>query len=140
MGRLLGIDPGQRRVGLAVTDEAGLVSSPRRVVDRQATDLHRVLEELVEDLEVKKIIVGYPVPLRTSENERTAEVDSFISEFVEPLGLPYTKVSERYTTKEARRLQRDRGDQSERTDADAAALILNHYLKDSQAQEESGES
>ncbi len=129
MGRILGIDPGKRRVGIAVTDEARVMASPRQVIDREIDDFAQVLSHLVEELAVEKIVIGYPEPFSGQKNERTREVDEFIGEYIEPLGLPLHRISERFTTKKARRLQKIRGKDKENADADAAALILNHYLK-----------
>ncbi len=129
MGKLLGIDPGGRRVGIALSDGTGTLASPCRNVDRQTEDLLKVLRKLVQNEGVDRIIVGFPEPLQVDSNERTREVETFIDQFIEPLSVPYETVSERYTTKEARRLREVRnGAPSQTPDEEAAALILQHYL------------
>lgn len=131
--KLLGIDPGQRWVGLATTDETATITIPLETVDRREENLSGRLNDILEDHEVDRIVVGYPDPLKVDENERTRQVDNFIAEFVEPLPVPYESVSERYTTKRAGELREERGTTSEdQPDAEAAALILDQYLGTSQ--------
>jgi len=129
MSRLLGVDPGQRWVGLALTDSACTISSPLRVIDRQSDSLNKHLQEVIETNEVGKIIVGYPTPLQTDQNQRTRQVDQFIEHFIQPLSIPHETMSERYSTREATRLRRNRGQSGEGTDAEAAAMILEYYLE-----------
>lgn len=129
MGRLLGIDPGLRRVGLALTDTDRVLSRPYRVVDRESESLSAILDSLLKNHDIERVIVGYPEPLKVSENERTRQVDRFIEEFVQPLPVPYSTVSERYTTKMAGQRRKQRGEGGEPGDDEAAALILEHYLR-----------
>lgn len=129
MPRYLGIDPGGRRVGLALSDETGTLASPLEIVDRQQQDLNERLRAVVEAFGVERVVVGYPVPLRTDENERTRQVDRFIERFVEPLPVPHSTVSERYSTVEADELRRRRDAGGEAGDDEAAALILDRFLQ-----------
>ncbi len=129
MPKLLGIDPGQRWVGLALTDDTGTITRPMKTVDREEIDLKTFLAGLVKSEAVDRIIVGYPDPLKTDENERTRQVDDFIVNHIDFLPVPHETVSERYTTKQADELRKHRGAPSEDPpDAEAAALILDHYL------------
>jgi putative Holliday junction resolvase len=139
--KLLGIDPGQRWVGLATTDETATITTPLETVDCRATNLSEHLKTVVRDHEVDRIIVGYPDPLKVDENERTRQVDDFIDEFVDPLPVPYETVSERYTTKRADELRKERDTPSEdQPDAEAAALILDQYLGATQRSDADGRS
>lgn len=129
MPRYLGVDPGGRRVGLALSDETGTLASPLEVVDRENQDLDDRLRTVLEEFGVERVVVGYPVPLRTDENERTRQVDRFIERYVEPLPVPYTAVSERYSTAEADELRRRRDAGGTAGDDEAAALILDRFLE-----------
>lgn len=129
MKRYLAIDPGQRWVGLAHSDPAGTIATPHAVVDRENESLSEVLESLIDAKNVDEIIVGYPTPLKTDENERTRQVDEFIDRFVSPLPIPHQTISERYSTKDAERLREDRGDHGGPDDDEAAAMILEYYLE-----------
>lgn len=139
--KLLGIDPGRRWVGLATTDETATITTPLETVDRQGTDLSVRLRTLVAEHGVERVVVGYPDPLKVDENERTRQVDRFIDEFLDPLDVPHETVSERYTTKRADELRQHRDDDTaDPPDAEAAALILDHYLGTSQRSDTDGGS
>ena len=127
MARLLGIDPGLRRVGLAISDPVGIIATPVQIIDRKENSPREIIEELLKEREIEKIVVGYPVPLKTKANQRTRQVDQFIEEHLVGLGLPVVKFNERYSSREAERLKRLRGG-SKAGDDEAAALILQHYL------------
>lgn len=133
MPKLLGIDPGQRRVGLATSDESGSIANPYRIVDRKEEDLPDALREAVRSEEITRIIVGYPDPLKVDENERTRQVDEFIRTMIKPLSVPHETISERYSTKEARRRRQQRDDDGPPGDDEAAAVILQTYLDRSSA-------
>ncbi len=127
MSRLLGIDPGLRRIGLALSDEAQIIARPLEIIDRKVNDPAEVITDAVKKWEVSRIVIGYPTPLKTKENERTRQVDEFIEEYLIPLRVPVKKISERYTSREAENLARQRGDKNAGDDQ-AAALILQYYL------------
>lgn len=127
--KLLGIDPGDRWVGVALSDETGTLASPYTTIDTDQQDVGKRLKELVRQESVDRIIIGFPEPLKTDSNERTRKVDAFIDSVIQPLSVSYETVSERYTSKEARRLREVRDDDpTSASDAEAAALILQHYI------------
>lgn len=129
MPKLLGVDPGNRWVGLATTDRTRTVATPLVTLDRSESDVGDRLKEIVDRHNIERIIIGFPDPLRTNQNERTREVEQFIETYIKPLMIPYETVSERYTTKRARRFRIHRGDDASRVpDSEAAALILQNYL------------
>ncbi len=128
MARLLGVDPGLRYVGLAISDPGQVIARPLKVVDGEVEELSVELQQLLEEYEVELLLVGYPEPLGGGENERTRQVEDFIKEYLEPLAVPYRRVSERYTSKQAQRLAQSREASDQRRDADAAALIVNHFI------------
>ena len=130
MPRLLGIDPGERYTGVALSDESASLARPLTVLEQTGEDLRERIRDLIQEHEVGTIVVGFPEPLQTNVNERTRQVDAFIETVLEPLDQPLVRVSERYTTKQATRLRRERGQSGEATDAEAAALILQRYLDD----------
>lgn len=135
MPRSLGIDPGRRRVGLALSDETGVIATPLTVVDRTEEDLGDRLRTVIREHDVDHVVVGYPKPLRTEQNERTRQVDEFIRSFVEPLSVPHTIVSERYSSREANQRRRQREGEGTAGDDEAAALILDRYLQSDRAGE-----
>lgn len=128
MPKLLGIDPGQRRVGLATSDASQSIATPLDVIDRETAELGEALKEVVQREGIDRVIVGYPEPLKVEENERTRQVDAFIESFVVPLPVPFETFSERYSTKEARRKREQREKGGTPGDDEAAAVILQTYL------------
>ncbi|MFB6226868.1 MAG: Holliday junction resolvase RuvX [bacterium] len=128
MPKLLGIDPGQRWVGLATSDDLQSIATPYKTLDRDNQAVSKVLLEILETESIERIVVGYPDPLKVETNERTRQVDEFIEDSVEPLPVPYETISERYSTKEAKRRRRERSEGGEPDDAEAAAVILQTYI------------
>lgn len=128
LAKLLGIDPGLRWVGLAVSDEAEVIASPLKVLDRDENHILETLRQIVDNQSIDEIVIGYPKPLKADSNERTRQVDKFIREYVRPLEKPFYRVSERYTSSEASRLREERGDNGPASDDEAAAVILQYFL------------
>ena len=136
--RVLGVDLGRRRVGIAISDPTGLLARPLTTITVQHASeaLDRVLAEVLrlaaEDEGLAEIVVGVPVRLDGSPNDETA----YASEFVEGLrartSVPVTAVDERLTSHEAEaRLavnERDWRRRKAKLDAAAAAVILQDHL------------
>lgn len=135
--RVLAIDVGQRRVGLAISDRSRtlarplttLVVTPADAVDRVA---HKIAQLAAEEDGVAEIVVGLPVRLDGSSNEQTAHVSAFVAALQARTTLPVRTADERLTSREAEsRLavnERDWRKRKERLDAAAAAIILQEYL------------
>lgn len=132
-GRVLAVDYGRRRMGLAVSDELGLTARPLATLERtnRRDDLRR-LRELIRVHHVRRVVVGLPLHLDGGESDMAAEARRFAARLHKGAGLPVTLVDERLTSWEAeqtgsapaktprrRRAQRDQL---------AAALILRDYL------------
>ncbi|MDO8589925.1 MAG: Holliday junction resolvase RuvX [bacterium] len=120
--RLMAIDYGEKRVGIASTDETGGFALPRAVWPNDKTLLDKIFK-LKEDEGIEKIIVGESRNLDGSANPIQKEIEKFKSE-LEKRGAEVVSHPEVFTTVEARRLQ----GQTEMTDASAAALILKSFL------------
>jgi putative Holliday junction resolvase len=129
--RVLGIDWGESRVGLAVSDETGTIASPYRVVRNDAT-LMASLRRAVAEVGAAEIVIGYPLTLTGEEGPAVETVHAFARELQQGLALPVKLVDERFTTKAAEEKLRAAGVKARRipktADAAAAALILQTYL------------
>lgn len=134
--RVLGIDYGERRIGLAVTDPTHTIASPLDTLTRR-TGRRPPLSRLVEiahDLEVEALVVGLPLDLQGRETSWCREVRAFGDALAKRLDLPVTYVDERLTSVQAQRavravgLRRKERERKERVDAAAAALILQAWL------------
>ncbi|MGB4592399.1 MAG: Holliday junction resolvase RuvX [Coriobacteriia bacterium] len=131
--RLLGLDIGEARVGVAVSDPDGTVASPVAVLDgRQLARDIRPLRLLVEDYEVAGLVVGLPVGMNGEEGAQAATVRSVADAWATVLGLPITYVDERLSSAEAARSMHAAGvsarKQRGQLDMVAAALILQTHL------------
>lgn len=133
MTRIMGLDPGERRVGVALSDELGILATPLVVLERRsrAVDLSAVAE-LVRRHGVSEVVVGHPRTLRDEVGPQARRAERFAAEVGEAAGVPVRLWDERHSTIEAvERLARDgkrpRG-RRPHPDAAAAAVILQGYL------------
>jgi putative pre-16S rRNA nuclease len=122
--RVLALDYGSARTGVAVSDPTGSVARPVGVVERAGTDdgLARVAE-LVRQEEAELVVVGKPLTMRGEAGEQAVETEEFVSRLRETLDVPVESFDERFTTDLA---QQSGG--SHPTDARAAAHLLSSYL------------
>ena len=131
-GRTLGLDPGERRIGVALSDELGCLASPLTVLERRsrATDLAAVAE-LVRTHGVTEVVVGHPKTLRGDVGPQARRAERFAGALGRAVGVPVRLWDERYSTVEAaERLARGKRPRGRRPhpDAAAAAVILQNYL------------
>lgn len=100
--RVLAIDYGRRRIGLAVSDELRLTAQPLATLEREnrAADLRR-LREIARRNGVRLILVGHPLRLDGSAGEMASEVERFAARIGKALGIPVELVDERLTSWEA---------------------------------------
>jgi len=131
--RILAIDPGERRLGLAVSDPTGLIAVPLEVIERAgwAKDLAR-LRHILETYQIVEIVVGLPLTGAGTAGPQARAAARFAERLRSSLALPVTEVDERYSTAAADRSLRETGGRRAtrrlRRDAVAAALILQPYL------------
>lgn len=118
----MGIDYGEKRIGIASTDESGLFALPRMVVANNSELLDKVLEFAHEN-EIEKVIIGESKNFEGKPNSIMVKVEEFKKE-LENKGLKVIFHPELLTTLEAAQIQ-GRG---EMTDASAAAIILKSYI------------
>lgn len=132
-GRILAIDWGMKNVGLAVSDPLGVTAQPLPTLKRtnRRTDTGRI-GELVEAMQVQRILVGHPLHLKGHAGKRAAEAERLAERLRESTGLPVELIDERLTSAEAERLMLDAGlsrsKRREKADQIAAQLILQTYL------------
>lgn len=122
--KLLGIDFGQKHLGLAIAEEETGLASPFKVI---GSDL-AVLKKILEEEKIGKIIIGLPKSLGNSENEQYKEAQAFVELLKQESSLPIETADERLSTVMANRLMGEDKKKGERDDAVAAMLILQGYL------------
>lgn len=122
MAKIMAIDYGEKRVGIASTDDSGQFALPRTVFANDESLLEKILGfKLKEGIE--KVVIGESRNLNGSPNLIMKEIEAFKKE-LEARGIEVVLHPEVFTTVEARRLQ----GKTEMTDASAAALILKNFL------------
>jgi putative Holliday junction resolvase len=132
-GRLLALDMGQKRIGVAVTDELRISIRPLPPVHRTSwKQLVHTVAALVRDFDARSLVIGLPLSLDGTENTAAKEVRRQARNLELSLGLPVILQDERLTSQEAERNLRAEGCAAgevwERVDSEAAALILRDYL------------
>lgn len=122
--RYLGIDYGHKKVGLALSDERGVMAFPLLVLENNHTLLDEV-ESIINERQVKEIVIGHSLDKNQQANPIQEDIEAFMTDLTLATGLPIHLEPEQFTTQAAMREQ----GRNELTDASAAALILDSYLK-----------
>lgn len=131
--RILGLDVGDRRIGVALSDPTGTLATALTVINRteDGSELGDILK-LIEDNDVKCIVVGLPLSMNGSMSAQAEKSSSFAEELSAYTTVPIKMWDERLSTSIAKKLLRDTGSNThrikERRDSAAAALILQGYL------------
>jgi len=129
--RSLGLDVGDVRVGVALSDPLGILASPLTIITRGGgtSDYDDILK-IVRDYAVELIVVGLPISMDGTEGAQAHKTRSFTGELAVRTSVPVVFQDERLSTVEARRMVREarKTERKERYDAAAAALILQDYL------------
>ena len=132
MSRILGLDPGERRIGVALSDPTGTIASPHSVIDRRVADPLDVVRALCEEEGVELIIVGLPTGLSGLEGPSAKAARAFGTLVAEGIGLPVEYQDERFTTVTAESALLEGGVRRDKRrdvrDKVAAAVILQAYL------------
>ncbi|MCC6313556.1 MAG: Holliday junction resolvase RuvX [Thermomicrobiales bacterium] len=142
-GRALALDVGERRIGVAIADELGLIASPLTIVARGSDSLAEIAA-LVETRGVDTVVVGLPTGMSGREGPQTAATRRFADELatVLPEAIHVVFWDERLSTAIADRALRDRkasrADRRDQRDAIAAAVILQGWLDAARARERRG--
>lgn len=133
MGRVLALDVGDRRIGLAVSDPMKIIANPLETLFRK--DLESDIEYLlgiIKEKEVELIVSGLPVSLAAKETEQTVKTREFIAELKKHTDLPIRFIDERLTTSLSERVLIEGGVRRENRkqviDKVAATVILQNYL------------
>ncbi len=134
MGRILGIDYGRKRVGLAVTDMNRIIATKLATVS--TSKIWEFLHTYFQNEKVDEVIIGYPLQMNNTASEAVAYINPFIKKFqVKYPEIPIIQVDERFTSKMAFRAMIDGGVKKmarrnrNLVDAISATIILQSYLE-----------
>lgn len=133
MNRILGIDYGERRVGLAISDPLNIFAKPFFTIDRKSsTDYIQDLLKIIEENGVKEIVVGLPLNMKGVDSKQTTIVRNFVQDLKSKTKYPIHFQDERLSSKTAEQsliLQKKSPSKNKASiDSTAASLILQEYL------------
>jgi putative Holliday junction resolvase len=130
--RILGLDIGEKRIGVAVSDPGQVLATPWGIIERssKSEDFARI-GHLVEELGAEKVVVGHPLSLDGSVGPQARRVERYAAAMAETLNVAVILWDERYSTATAADYLRQKKGRKERAplDAAAAAVILQDYLE-----------
>jgi len=137
--RILGIDYGDARIGVAISDPTRTIARPLEVIEPGKVDPVERIAEIAKEYDVKLIILGLPKLMSGEEGEMAAKVREFMQKLKDRTDLEIRLVDERFTSKIAERELRKRkvkpSREKKKVDLYAASLLLQEYL-DSHRDEE----
>ena len=130
--RSLGLDMGDRWIGVAMSDPQGILASPLTIISRtdESSDINAILT-IIDENQIGTVIVGLPLSMKGTVGSQAEKVRTFIQKLSEHTEIPIEYRDERLTTVDARRIiKMNRKSSKTRDDAVAAALMLQSYLEE----------
>ncbi|MFA5064220.1 MAG: Holliday junction resolvase RuvX [Dehalococcoidia bacterium] len=135
MGRIMGLDIGDKRIGIAVSDPSLILASPLKTLERK-DDASTVveIEALLRQYDIGRLVIGLPYLLDGTVGEQARKVMEFVARITEQIGVETVMQDERLTSVTADRMLREAGKKraglKKAIDAAAATVILQSYLDD----------
>ena len=135
--RIMALDVGDSRIGVALSDPLEMLASPLTIIKRlnEASDVRSIVN-LVNENKAGRLIVGLPLSLSGEAGMQAQKVKDFAEKLVSVLSIPLEMVDERFSTVMAREYMRETGKKNrfkKKDDAVAAAVILQSYLNEASA-------
>lgn len=121
--KILGIDYGEKRIGLAISDES--LTFARELTILSPKEFWQQLNQLISDQQISKIVLGWPLNMSGEETEKTREVKSFKSKVESQTGLVVDIIDERLSSVMAQNLPGGK----KNVDSLAAQILLQNYLE-----------
>lgn len=131
--RILALDPGSKRIGIAVSDELKMIAQPLEFVPAEPfLDFLARLKEIIREKEVELLLVGMPRNMDGSYGPAALKVQEFVAVLKEKVAVPIQTWDERLTSAQAQRFLIQggvrRAQRKEKVDKTAAAILLQSYL------------
>ena len=131
-GRIIGLDPGERRIGVAIGDPTGTIASPDSFIDTRTQEPGAAIADLCKEYEVGAIVIGLPVALDGREGPSARAAREFGDMVAQATGITVVYHDERYTSVTAEQALISGGmtrkKRKEKRDQIAAAVMLQGYL------------
>jgi putative holliday junction resolvase len=133
--RIMALDVGDKHVGVALSDPLGILATPHSIIERRGeSDDVAAIIQIVDQYQVKRIIIGLPLSLAGNVGEQAEKVHIFAGHLVKNTSIPVELRDERMTTVSAKRLMHEgrnkKGKHIGRDDAAAAAVLLQTYIEE----------
>ena len=133
MSRILAIDYGDVRVGLALSDLTCTIAQPFKTLNYDDMNhLINQLSEIINEKQVNKVVVGIPYNMKGDDTQQTTKVREFVSILEEKLGYEIIFIDERLTSSEAEKFMHQMdiktGFNKDKIDKIAASIILQEYI------------
>jgi len=129
--RILSIDYGEKRIGLAVCDKKEVLASRFLTLENKSLEKSiKEIKKIILEENVKKIVVGIPIGFK-NKSEQTKIIEKFIGKLEKNISIPIIKINEIFTSKMAKKNLREAGvkDVKKVIDQEAARIILESYLE-----------
>tara|TARA_B110000116_G_C16786285_1_gene561048 strand:- start:629 stop:1051 length:423 start_codon:yes stop_codon:yes gene_type:complete len=131
--RVMGIDFGEVKIGIAISDPLKMISYPYITINRKRTpDYISEIRKIVEEKKVESIVVGYPLTLSGNKSKQTQITEKFINQLEISLDAMIYTCDERLSSQEAQRYLKEKGIKTghnkEKVDQMAASIILRQFL------------
>jgi putative Holliday junction resolvase len=127
--RILAVDPGERRTGVALSDELGLFAHPRRAITASnPSALADAIARLTESEQAAEVVVGLPLSMSGGESQQTARSRALVMALRQRLQVPVTAWDERLSSTEAARRVPSKRHRTGELDSEAASIILQAVL------------
>ena len=131
---LVGLDLGEKTIGIAVSDQTLIVATPLKTISRMGTKKDLIkLSEILKEYNLGGFIIGLPISLDGTENQQTSKVIKIADEIKNYFGIPIDYFDERFSTdvifKEMRKANLSKSKIKKKIDQQAAAYILQGYLE-----------
>ena len=133
MGRLLAIDYGEKRLGLAISDPNQIISKPlKTIILSDSQYIYNELEKIISDYEIQKLIIGLPLGMDGKNTQQTSKVEAFKENLQNKIGIPIILFDERLSSVSAKKSLISQGIKTghnkSKIDQTAAAIFLQHFL------------
>jgi len=133
VGKIIAIDHGDRRIGLAISDELKMIAFPYKTIDIKKDRFYiDTICKILNDSKVCCIIVGWPISMSGNITSQTSKVENFIKRLEKQTSIDIVKIDERLTSAIAKRKMLEAGkkqkDNKGEADMLAASIILQDYL------------
>jgi putative Holliday junction resolvase len=131
-GRILGLDPGERRIGVAISDATGTIATPMEFIDRKVQGYELRLRDLCSEWEITEIVIGLPVSLDGTEGPAAERAREFGGNVKVLIDAPVLFQDERFTSVTAEQALIEGGvrrrSRTTKRDQVAAAVMLQSFL------------